>query len=222
MSGEDRVVAEALVPRDVTTVIWDWNGTLLADVDLAIEIMNELLNDFGLPLLDRPRYQALFDFPVRRYYDRLGFGPEHGTFEELATRYIAVYDQRVEDCPLHDEVAEVLEAFTGRRVRNCVLTAARQTSVEHLLKRYGLRAAIGDVLGHVDDYAESKEHLGARWMADSGVAPEHTILIGDTVHDFEVAQALGVRCVLVSHGHHSPERLAACGCPVVPSLAALR
>jgi phosphoglycolate phosphatase len=47
------------------------------------------------------------------------------------------------------------------------------------------------------------------------------VLVGDTVHDFEVATAMGVGCVLVAAGHHARERLSACACPVVESLEEL-
>jgi phosphoglycolate phosphatase len=42
-------------------------------------------------------------------------------------------------------------------------------------------------------------------------------LIGDTLHDYEVACALGVRCILTEGGHHPPERLRTAGAPVVES-----
>ena len=43
-------------------------------------------------------------------------------------------------------------------------------------------------------------------------------MIGDSVHDFEVAQALGVGCVLQSSGHQPPETLCRTGAPVVAGL----
>lgn len=46
-------------------------------------------------------------------------------------------------------------------------------------------------------------------------------MIGDTVHDAEVAAAMGVQCVLYSGGHQPPARLAAAGCPVIPRLSRL-
>jgi phosphoglycolate phosphatase len=60
------------VPR-YRHIVWDWNGTLLDDLDYSIGVMNTLLARRALPLLDRARYHALFDFPVRDYYYRLGF-----------------------------------------------------------------------------------------------------------------------------------------------------
>jgi phosphoglycolate phosphatase len=47
------------------------------------------------------------------------------------------------------------------------------------------------------------------------------ILVGDTRHDYEVAQALGIGCVLVEGGHQSRERLVTCPVPLLASIRAV-
>ena len=54
-------------------VFWDWNGTLLDDVDVCIEAMNRLLERRGMDLISIERYRDIFDFPVKNYYEKLGF-----------------------------------------------------------------------------------------------------------------------------------------------------
>ncbi len=44
-------------------------------------------------------------------------------------------------------------------------------------------------------------------MKARGLNPERTLLIGDTLHDYDVAQALGCKCILVANGHQSRKRL---------------
>ena len=51
--------------------------------------------------------------------------------------------------------------------------------------------------------------------------PDEMLFIGDTIHDFEVAQEAGMRCCLVSNGHCSEERLKATGVPVYKNLTEL-
>ena len=64
-------------------------------------------------------------------------------------------------------------------------------------------------------YAASKMASGERWLETHGFDPREVVLVGDTVHDHEVAAALGIQCVLVADGHMSPERLRASGADVV-------
>ena len=43
----------------ISCVIWDWNGTLLDDVDISIEAMNRVLERYGLERLGRERYREI-------------------------------------------------------------------------------------------------------------------------------------------------------------------
>ena len=72
-----------------------------------------------------------------------------------------------------------------------------------------------------DDLGGGKAGLAAGYMRRKGIDPEEALFVGDTVHDFEVAQSIGCRCVLIAGGHQSVERLAATGTAVLDSLAEL-
>lgn len=207
--------------RDVQQVVWDWNGTLLDDHEHCVQIMNDLLREHGLSELDVARYRSVFDFPVRRYYERLGFSLDEDRWQALAARFIGEYDRGVHSCKLHAGAAEILSGLAERGVRNTILSAARRASVEDLLGHYGVRDYFEDVVGLDDHYAAGKTDLGVEWLKRVSVPLESILLVGDTVHDFEVAEAMGVRCVLVAAGHHARERLERCGCPVVSNLTDL-
>lgn len=196
-------------------IIWDWNGTLLDDTGLCLDIANGMLRERTLPTLSLQRYQQVFDFPVRNYYVAVGFSADD--FEELSRRFIDEYDARVCECGLHAGAVQELSRVRAAGLTQTILTAARTASVEQLLERFGIRHFFDEVVGLDDHYAHSKIEAGQRWFATHETAPQDALLIGDTVHDFEVAQALGVHCRLVAHGHHSFERLQACNCEVVQS-----
>ena len=55
------------------SIIWDWNGTLLNDVRIAIDSINYLLLDRKLVPLTLERYLEVFTFPVQNYYEQIGF-----------------------------------------------------------------------------------------------------------------------------------------------------
>src|SRR3712207_913570 len=91
---------------DKKHVIWDWNGTLLNDVDHAIETMNHLLTDHSLPILDKARYQKIFDFPVKGYYDSLGFDYAKESFESLCHRFVDRFMTGFQNLPLVSEMED--------------------------------------------------------------------------------------------------------------------
>lgn len=202
-------------------VIWDWNGTLLDDTELCIDVMNGLLSRRGLKQLDRARYHTLFGFPVRDYYARLGFEEKLDPFERLSVDFITAYDCRRWECRLHPAVEAVLAAVTAAGITQSVLSAYRQETLREIVAHFGLMHHFVRLTGLDNIYAHSKVELGRAWVEELALPRDTIVLVGDTLHDFEVAGALGIHCVLVAGGHHSAERLRAQCARVVPDLTAL-
>ena len=188
-------------------IIWDWNGTLLDDLDLCVDVMNGLLGRRGLPLLDRARYLRLFDFPVRTYYERLGFDFDRDSFETLSVEFISAYDARRWGCQLQSGAQTILGSLQSAGVTQSVLSAYRQETLQEIVGHFGLTPRFKRILGLANIYAHSKTELGRNWVAELGLPPGEILLIGDTLHDLDVAQAIGVDCVLVACGHHPEARL---------------
>ena len=62
-----------MINPKIKYIIWDWNGTLIDDAWLFVEIMNEELKERMLPQINIQDYRQHFTFPVKKYYERLGF-----------------------------------------------------------------------------------------------------------------------------------------------------
>jgi len=69
-----------------------------------------------------------------------------------------------------------------------------------------------------DRLAHSKVEAGVKLIEELGVGGSDTLVIGDSSHDAEVAQALGAKCCLVSAGSESYVRLESNGYPVFSRL----
>lgn len=196
-----------MIPERYRHIVWDWNGTLLDDLDLSIDVMNAILARRDLPRLDRARYHALFDFPVRDYYGRLGFDPARDSFEQLSVEFISGYDARRFESSLHRGVATVLNAVVASGLRQSILSAYRQETLREIVAHFGLSSHFAGIAGLDNIHAHSKVALGRELVAGLGVPPHAILLVGDTLHDLEVARELGVDCVLIAAGHHPADRL---------------
>ena len=203
-------------------LIWDWNGTLLDDAWLCREIMNGQLRRRGLPELSAARYEKIFDFPVEKYYRAVGFDWSRESFEEAGTEFILEYEKRKKECSLQSGAQDLLGKIASRGWSQAVLSAYSHHTLEEFLGHFGIRHHFRSVAGSQNHYASGKVGHGLKMLEELHVSPKETLLIGDTTHDAEVAQAMGVDCVLVPCGHNSPARLEQCGVPMVPNLAALR
>jgi phosphoglycolate phosphatase len=204
------------------SVIWDWNGTLLDDVEVSVGIANEILGEHSLPVLEISHYREIFDFPVTSYWERAGMDLSRVDFERLSERFCNRFDELVHSIPLFDSALAILDESARRGAMQFVLSATEQSALYAMLAQKNLGHHFTDIRGRKDRLAHSKVDVGRQMLAEHGIAPEDAVLIGDTLHDAEVARELGVDCVLVSTGHHSLRRLEASGAAVVPSLEGLR
>jgi len=199
-------------------IIWDWNGTLLNDMPLALHVMNEMLTRRGMNSLSQETYLARFDHPVQEFYRGLGFNLLEEPFEVISREFGEGYIDAWDSCALHAGARTTLEFFRTQGLSQSVLSASHRGVLERNVDYFGLRKYFKDLSALDDHLAHSKVEQGLRWLEFSGLAPTELLLIGDTTHDFEVAQALKCQSILVASGHQSRQRLELCGTRVVDSL----
>ena len=202
-------------------IIWDWNGTLFDDAWLSLETMNSLLQKSGLPLLTSERYQQVFDFPVIEYYRRLGFDFSAEPFFALSTEFVRTYEQRWPECRLRPGALATLQRNYGRGIPQSILSASKQASLEEALDHFAIREMFVTVAGLDNHHAFGKVDIGQRLVATLDLDRRDILLIGDTVHDYDVARAMGIDCCLIPSGHQAYPRLVASGATVIESLTAL-
>ena len=73
-------------------IIWDWNGTLLNDTWLCVEVLNELLVARNRSTIDSNEYRKQFGFPVIHFYDYLGFDVDVDSFDSISRAFINTFD----------------------------------------------------------------------------------------------------------------------------------
>lgn len=200
------------------SIIWDWNGTLLNDVGIAVDSINQLLHDRNLELLTIERYLDVFTFPVQDYYELIGFDLKSEPFEIPAFQFISIYNKAVEDCGLHDEVVPLLSRLRDLGYRQFILSAMEQQVLEKTVTDNDIHHFFEDLCGLSDNFAVSKVANGKSLIRKQGLDPERTLMVGDTIHDYEVAQAIGCKCLLIAKGHQSKERLLTTGAHVLDGL----
>jgi phosphoglycolate phosphatase len=204
----------------LTSLIWDWNGTLLDDVDICVAAMNDLLGRRGLAGITRSTHRERFTFPVKRYYESLGFSFATESFSLVADEYHDAYGLRAAQTRLHPDAVDGLQMLRRRGVRQLLLSALEEGPLIAQLKQHGIIDYFSAVYGLSDGHARGKLARARDLMAtesESGGRPG-TWMVADTVHDAEVAHTVGVRCALVSTGHQSEEQLRQTSSPVFDSI----
>jgi phosphoglycolate phosphatase len=202
-------------------IIWDWNGTLLDDAELALQTMNGMLERRGMQTLSIAGYKSVFTFPVKEYYQKIGFDFQKEAFEIPANEFIVDYNSRLGTCRLHSDAVRVLDYFQSVGINQYIVSAMEQTVLDQCLLNYQIDHFFEQAVGLDNVYAASKIENGHRLIAEQQLDASELVLIGDTVHDFEVATELGCQCVLIANGHQSKEVLRSTGALVLDSISQL-
>lgn len=190
-----------------THVIWDWNGTLLADIHHAVEVVNTLLREQGLNPTNVDHYKKVFGFPVIDYYQRLGFDTSPANFAKLCERFNDLFYSGLGRCDLWPGAREVLAEVKSAGKVQSLLSASEQNMLNDSVHKFKVAHLFDHVMGIADKLASSKLEFGRKLIKQAAIAPEHCVLIGDTDHDLEVANELGIDMILVEHGHQCATRL---------------
>jgi len=189
-------------------ILWDWNGTLLDDTQAALDTLNVMLARRRAKPIGMDFYRDTFSFPVKPFYESIGMVLENEDWDALAREYHELYAAQPK--ALNRETLSALERVKAAGVRQSIISALRQDLLDDVTAAYGVGPYMECVYGTDNLDGSSKLDRALELMsaiAPAGGEPPDVVLIGDALHDKEVADALGVRCVLCAQGSHAGWRL---------------
>jgi len=187
-------------------IFWDFNGTILDDAKLCFDVLNEMLIEENRETVTFEEYLMIFTFPIEAYYDQV-FDLQKTSFKVLAHRFINRYQPRSLNQPLHEHVIETIMHFEKDGYVNILLSASEEKNLHEQLNHYKIKHLFKHILGTSNVYAKSKVQVGKDFIETMGIDTKNAVMIGDTLHDVEVAKALGMDIILFTKGHQHKERL---------------
>lgn len=188
-------------------IIFDFNGTVLDDLDVCIASENMTIKHFGLNRapLSKEEYLKIFTFPVKNYYERVGFDWSVYSYEEVGKYWFDCYCSLKDEYKIHDGVIDFLKKCRDKGYINILLSASSLDALKIQLKELDIEEYFDEVLGIDNIYAGSKVDIALNWIKDKN--PKDCLMLGDTLHDLEVAKAMNVECYLIAGGHQDKETL---------------
>lgn len=203
-----------------TYCIWDFNGTVLDDVDLGVYSVNTLLEKHQIELrLSKSEYRACFDFPIIDYYRKLGFDFEKTPYDILAKDWVEIYLDNLDRAGLPSDLISSLNFFRENGVLQSILSASENEMLNRQVRGLGIAQYFEDVMGIDNIYGDSKLAIARKWR--DAHPEDKVIFIGDTTHDIETAKVLCADCYIVCAGHQCRERFADCNVKLFESLSEL-
>ncbi|MBI2601925.1 MAG: HAD family hydrolase [Deltaproteobacteria bacterium] len=203
--------------KSFTHVIWDWNGTLIEDLEVVVEILCEQTDAAGLAQVSLEDYRREFCFPLIDYYAKLGFQMDHQRLVELSQHFHESYEEKFHKTRLYKGTESLLETLANQGKTLSVLSLTRENDLKNYVNHFGLGKYVSHIYGCRAYPTEGKIDRGHELLEKTAADREKTVIVGDTEYDYEVGKALGVEVILVADGYQAYERLSHLDCRVLPS-----
>ena len=203
-----------------TYCIWDFNGTILDDVELGVYSVNVLMEKNDIKrVLSREKYRESFGFPIIDYYKELGFDFEKTPYDVLAKEWVDIYMENICRSNLFPDLKKTLDFFRSRGVLQSILSASENKMLNGQVEDLGISSYFEEIMGIENIYGDSKLSIARRWRENH--PNDKVLFIGDTTHDIETARVLGADCFIVCAGHQCKDKFDAYDVKVFDSLSEL-
>ena len=188
-------------------IIWDFNGTLLADAQLGVDCDNYVFDTLGLKRITLSDYRAHMTMPVRDFYTSLGVDLNVYKYETISRLWLDRFNQHAVSVGLVPGAMESIIRLKEKGFTQSILSASYEKSLMEQCEGLGLAAHMQMISGLGDESAQKKTDIGRAQLEQLGLCGADCVLVGDMVADSELSDVLGTHCVLVPWGHNSEERL---------------
>jgi len=185
-------------------IVFDWDGTLMDSTGAIVASIKAAARDLGIPepsderahhiiglgLIDALRH-ALPDLPEERYQD-------------VALRYRHHYMSRDQDLLLFDGAEALIDELAAAGHFLAVATGKTRKGLDRAFEVSGLGSRFHASRCADECHSKPNPQMLEELMAEFGVEPDATLMIGDTTHDLQMAVNAGCAAVGVSYGAHEP------------------
>jgi phosphoglycolate phosphatase len=193
--------------KNYDLIVFDWDGTVMDSTAVIVMSIQEAARDLGLPVPEAAIASHVIGLGLT---DALRIAvPElqSADTQRMVARYVAHWRAHEDDLILFDGMPELLEDLKRRGHLLAVATGKSRAGLDRALAHGGIAHAFDWT--RCADETQSKPHpqMLHDLMERFDVAPERTLMIGDTTHDSLMASNAGAHAVSVTYGAHPRQQL---------------
>lgn len=192
-------------PRQFDLIAFDWDGTLFDSTALITRSIQAAVADVGGTVPTDQSASYVIGMGLMQALAHAAPDVPKDKYPLLGERYRHHYMARQHDLSLFEGVLPLLAELKSRRHWLTVATGKSRTGLNEVLRTVELQGMF-DASRTADETAGKPSPLMLEeLMAEFGVDPERTLMIGDTTHDLQMALNAGCASVGVSYGAHEPD-----------------
>jgi len=193
--------------KNYDLIVFDWDGTIMDSTAVIVMSIQEAARDLGLPVPADSIASHVIGLGLAEALQIAVPQLNKADYPRMVERYVAHWRAHEDDLVLFAGMRELLDDLRQRDYRLAVATGKSRVGLDRSLRH-------GDV-GHFFDWTRcadetrSKPHpqMLHELMRRFAVAPQRTLMIGDTTHDSQMAVNAGVPALSVTYGAHPRAQL---------------
>ena len=195
---------------------------MLNDTALCVKMLNNSLDKRGLEKISIDDYRKKFLFPIKTFYESVGFDFSNETFEITNKEFHDGFEKNFKKLALQPHAFSTIKKLNSKGITQSILSATMQAKLDEQVKFFGLDIYLDNIVGLSNTPSGfGKEFEGKELLSSVDISKKETIIIGDSMLDYSVSNALNIDCGLVYNGHNSMERLAATGSKTFSNIESL-
>jgi phosphoglycolate phosphatase len=195
--------------RKYDLIVWDWDGTVMDSTAVIAASIQSACRDLGLNIPSDEAARHVIGMGLTDALRHAAPDAPVAMYEPLADRYRHYFLAQDEAIPLFAGAKETIAELHGGGRWLAVATGKSRRGLERALQSSGMAQYFHAT--RTADQTFSKPHpaMLLEIMEELDMAPERTLMVGDTTHDLQMAINAGVDAVGVTHGAHPEEQLRA-------------
>jgi phosphoglycolate phosphatase len=191
-------------------IVFDWDGTLMDSTAHIAHAIQRACADMGVTVPSAQAARQVIGLSLNEALTIACPDVPADRYTELVDAYRKHFFLGDQDVTLFDGVTEGLEAIRARGIMTAVATGKSRRGLTRALDTSGLNDCF--VATRTQDDCPSKPHpaMLLELMDELCVAPDRTLMVGDTTHDLLMAQQAGTHGAGVCSGAHPRSALEDC------------
>ena len=192
-------------------IVFDWDGTLMDSEAKIVTCMHSAINDLGMQQRSDDEVRHIIGLGLREALTQLYPEGTDSEYESLVERYRHYFLHADETAsPLFEGSRELIESLSQTEHFIAIATGKGRQGLDRVLNETGLADLFHYSRCADETHSKPNPQMLLDIMDYLGVEKEHTLMIGDTVYDLQMASNAGVDSLAVSHGVHEQHLLQEC------------
>lgn len=191
--------------RQFDLIAFDWDGTLFDSTGIIVRCIQNAVVDVGGQRPSDKDAAYVIGLGLMQALAHAAPDVPREKYTELGARYRHHYLQHQNDISLFAGVLPLLSGLRERQHLLAVATGKSRRGLDEALQAVELRGMFDGSRTADETAGKPDPRMLHELMAEWGVPPQRTLMIGDTTHDLQMALNAGCASVGVSYGAHEPD-----------------